>query len=110
MLERFRNRSALAVTLLLVAELRKRKPRPRCAVCGVLVEELELDTVPNDMFFHFTAHCHGQVDRVSIDKRFFMVAEDIEIGEVFVEGAPKRIEFDPNPHREFRYVGGTSND
>lgn len=86
--------SPFVVTMRLIGEMKKRKPRPICAKCGKGVDEFELETTADDQFFHFTAFCHGKTQSFKVHKGYFLFAEDWELGRAFEDDTPKTIDFD----------------
>lgn len=94
MLNRYRGKSTVAVTMMLIRDLKKKRPIPVCAKCDKPVDDFTLDTTMDDCYFHFTAYCHGKQQAFSVHKGLFMFAEDVEVGKAFESEMPKLIDYD----------------
>lgn len=94
--QKARQRTEFSETMRLIQKIKNQRPRPICAKCNRVVDEFTLDTTPSELFFHFTAYCHGKTQRFDVHKGCIMFADDITIGRAFEdEAAPTMlIDFD----------------
>lgn len=56
---------------------------PRCAKCGHQVERFELEHDDAAERVMFTAYCHGEVERVTLDREELVVGQDLAYGDAF---------------------------